>query len=282
MDYVNQKTIVDKILTVDEIKERKWTFNYLSSLTNYVHTAASLGLIRNTSFCNQCGKFRTLYKASKRIDGFLWRCSSCRSSLSIRKDSFIEKSHLTIKKILIIIFCWSLELPQTIIRKEIDDADTHTVVEWSNFIREICEEDLANHPIMLGGIDEETNQPKEVEIDDLYFFESKYNRGRVKNGVWIFGAVERGSNLCNVTRIDSRDRDTLFRIINSWILPGTQILSDGWAAYHGLDQFDIKKMRKGEKTTFNTHMIEFMWRKREKGEVFPRIIKCIREQYVFL
>lgn len=57
----------------------------------------------------------------------------------------------------------------------------------------------------------------------------------MKNGRWVFGAVERGSNL---TAVDSRDRDTLFPIIKTWIHPDTQIISDGFAAYQGFDHFD--------------------------------------------
>lgn len=89
----------------------------------------------------------------------------------------------------------------------------------------------------------------------------------------------------------------MFPIVRAWMLPGTRIISDGWADYEGLDQFEhatyehehdsarpkIQKLSGGRQglDTCDLHLVEFMWRHREKGEVFPRIIQCIRNQYSF-
>ena len=49
--------------------------------------------------------------------------------------------------------------------------------------------------------------------------------------------VERGTGSRKVVIIPvaTRDADTLLRIIREWILPGTTIYSDGWAAYGGIN-----------------------------------------------
>lgn len=41
------------------------------------------------------------------IDGVRFRCGNCRKTKSIRDGSFFTKSHLGLKVILMIIFCWS-------------------------------------------------------------------------------------------------------------------------------------------------------------------------------
>lgn len=78
----------------------------------------------------------------------------------------------------------------------------HTIVNWMSFIREVCEKDIIDNPMILGGIQIETNVPKEVEIDESLFFRREYNRGRAKNGVWVFGAVERGSSRCSLAVVE--------------------------------------------------------------------------------
>ena len=53
----------------------------------------------------------------------------------------------------------------------------HTLVDWGNFVRDVCSEDVRRHPIQLGGLDA-NGDPIIVEIDESKFFNRKYNRGQ--------------------------------------------------------------------------------------------------------
>lgn len=53
----------------------------------------------------------------------------------------------------------------------------------------------------------------------------KYNRGHLV-GQWVFGGIERGTNRCFLIPVERRD--TLLKIIEEWILPGTTVISDCW------------------------------------------------------
>ena len=61
---------------------------------------------------------------------------------------------------------------------------------------------------------------KTVEIDESMFgHKRKYNRGRVSEGAWVFGMVERGSGRALTFRVPDRTRETLVtRLVTQ--LPG--------------------------------------------------------------
>ena len=60
-------------------------------------------------------------------------------------------------------------------------------------LRTICSNKVLNAGIKLGGLG------KTVEIDESKFgAKRKYKRGRVSEGPWVFGVVERGSQKVRV------------------------------------------------------------------------------------
>lgn len=76
---------------------------------------------------------------------------------------------------------------------------------------------------------------KVVEIDEAKIGKRKYEKGRVIEGKWIFGGIERGSSRLFVVPVEKRNRDTLLNIIQEYIEPGTTIMSDQWKAYQTLN-----------------------------------------------
>ena len=48
---------------------------------------------------------------------------------------------------------------------------------------------------------------------------------------WCFGAVERGTNKCFVVPVEQQVAATLLPIIRRYVVLGTTIVSDRWAAY---------------------------------------------------
>ena len=56
-----------------------------------------------------------------------------------------------------------------------------------------------------------------IEIDESLFGKKrKYNRGRVHNMIWVFGAVERGTRNAVLQIVSKRDRATLLPIIKKY------------------------------------------------------------------
>ena len=88
-------------------------------------------------------------------------------------------------------------------------------------LRTICSNKVLNARITIGGLG------KTVEIDESKFgAKRKYKRGRVSEGPWVFGVVERGSQKVLLFRVPDRTRETLVhRLITTHIQPGTVIYS---------------------------------------------------------
>ena len=78
-----------------------------------------------------------------------------------------------------------------------------------------------------------------VEIDESKFGKRKYNRGRYKEGHWVFGGVERGSNDVFVVEVKDRSAAILLPIIQLYVKPGTTVtvISDEWRAYFRIPSF---------------------------------------------
>jgi hypothetical protein len=55
-------------------------------------------------------------------------------------------------------------------------------------------------------------------------------------GVWVVGAVERTAlrRMFDIS-VDDKSRETLHAIIERFILPGSSVHTDCWAAYEGME-----------------------------------------------
>ena len=149
---------------------------------------------------------------------------------SVRQSSFFEGSKVPLDTAIVLLYCWSADFLQFQIRRE-THLSKPTVSHWCTFIRDLCETAIENNPQELGGFNE-NGEPIEVKIDESKFFHRKYHRGQWREGHWVFGAVEKRTRRCFLVEVPDRTAATLGSIIRRWILPGTHIISDGWAAYN--------------------------------------------------
>ena len=83
-------------------------------------------------------------------DGVRWRCTTCKTSTSIRDGSFFSKSKLPLQKWLILIFWWAQEYPVTD-AKAAAEVDVGTAVDVYRWLREVCSTKLLGMTITLGG-----------------------------------------------------------------------------------------------------------------------------------
>lgn len=198
---------------------------------------AERALIRNNLVCFTCRNPCRLHAHNDSIDGKRWYCGECRSRTSLREGSVFSKSKLALKNIIAIIYCWAKDLPQKNIEQEARITGDHTVVKWCSTLRRECSVWLAQHPIEVGGVDE-NGMSIVVEIDESKYFHRKYHRGQYRDGHWVFGGIERVSGKCFLVEVPDRSAATLEPLIRRFILPGSHIVSDGWAAYANIERID--------------------------------------------
>lgn len=106
-----------------------------------------------------------------------------------------------------------------------------TSVDWRSFCSEVTMDWYRNQSPIGGEL-------VAVEIDETYFVKRKYNRGRMLSEVWLFGGIERvsGRKFLVPLHEEGQDRSAacLIPIIKRYVLPGSIIVSDKWAAYRTL------------------------------------------------
>ena len=200
------------------------------------------GLLPQSCSCDKCGGEMTL-KFRERDNYPTWRCGKrvegkkCGREIGYLKGTFFEGSHLPLKDIFRLSFYFCRQThTQELIQFDMERANgdtlgSATISDWMEFFREVCFLYFEKHPVRLGG------PGMVVEIDETVISRRKYNRGRlIREQVWFFGGVERGSGRCFIIPVERRDAATLLPIIQNFILPGTTIMSDMWAAYGRIDQ----------------------------------------------
>ncbi|KAG0430916.1 hypothetical protein DMUE_5613 [Dictyocoela muelleri] len=102
--------------------------------------------------------------------------------------------------------------------------DRHPVSSYSDIARESICVYVDQNSDKLGGFDE-NNFPKVVEIDESLFFKRKYNRGRLTDGQWYIGGIERGKNVF-IETVNNRNKQIILRVIQENVRPGTIVITN--------------------------------------------------------
>ena len=129
-------------------------------------------------------------------------------------------------------------------------------------IKQICSLKILHGNIKVGG------RGKTVDIDESMFgLQRKYNRGRVSEGAWVFGMLERGSGRAVTFRVPDSTRETLVtRLVEEFIQPGTVILSDKFSSYFNVNDIGCTHLMVNHSENFvypytgaPTNTIEGVW-----------------------
>ena len=181
-------------------------------------------------YCRRCNTLMDseLRPLTQFAAGCCWVCPSCKTEQSIRVNSVLEKSRLRTSDFVRLLSCFSEELLPRAAATRCSLAET-TIRRMYTIIRTQMTEELSSQP-MIGG------PGTVVEIDEAKFGKQKYHRGRVVQGSWVLGGIERGSTSCFMKVLPNNKRNalTLLPIIQRHVAPGTTIITDCWKAYRGL------------------------------------------------
>lgn len=230
-----------------------------------IHMLQDADVLYKTMSCPACQSSMTIMRrATKCLDGYVWQChrKACQKRVSIRKDSWFALGHISIGKQILLLFCFFRY--DKMLSKDIADIvgiEEHTMVNWSNFVRESISHYFLEEPLKLG-------REHPVQIDEsLFGGRCKYHRGdhATHTQSWVFGMVEEVTGLNVLWTVDDRRRKTLFSIIKDHIHDGAIIKSDEWAAYKSLDEHGYQHLAVNHSLGFisaegvHTQLIEGLW-----------------------
>ena len=134
------------------------------------------------------------------------------------------------------------------------------------------------------------------QINQAKFGKRKYNRGRHRDGRWVLGGIERGTDSMFMAIVPNRQAATLLPIIQANVTQGSIIHTDEWRSYGGLNTLGYihhtvnhttnfvdpatgaytqsiesswahakskyKRMHGTSCDLFPTYLIEYMWRRK--------------------
>ena len=159
-------------------------------------------------------------------------------NISAAKGTWFENVKLPPEQVILLVFAFAhkYDYEETITQCSIRNTNLSraTVADWSSYCREVCMcalDDKYEAEGRIGG------PGGTVEIDEAKVGKRKFNRGRPREGNWILGMIDReGGYRLEICPDNRRDRETLFPLIKKHVAPGTEIMTDCWAAYRGLEQ----------------------------------------------
>lgn len=76
---------------------------------------------------------------------------TCWQDIPLRKDTWLEGSRLSYRQIILFIYCWSKELTSKRFCESELEMSKECVVDWNNYLREVCADTLIKNPFVVGG-----------------------------------------------------------------------------------------------------------------------------------
>ena len=233
------------------------------SFINWLSSQKIIPNINYPRYCSSCGSLMKIEYNYNYSDGAMYRCTSknCRNRMSIRLDSWISQSKISLKTFIIILACWvnKFNLRTT---AEFAGVSEKTSRNYFKIFREIAEKeyrlDILRKPLGDGA----------VQIDESQFFKAKYNigTGLSRDEIWLFGEIDSETLRIVVEICDDRKAETLIPIITSTVRPFSTIFSDQWKAYNTLSYYGFNHYTVNHSRNFvepntgaNTQKIEGTW-----------------------
>ena len=195
-----QQVLAENLILMDLVRT-------ISDTEEAIEFCARRRLLANASTCNRCNRAHTIVTNSAfKTDGICWRCPGCSSVKSIRAGSFLEGSHLPLEKILIFMYGWSRNWAAKDCNLESGGMSMATQVDWANFLRDVCQDDLLRDPVVVvgdHGVDANGQRcPKEIgrdplEIDEPLVSKRKYD-DKERGPEYMWRQRYRGQNYLSV------------------------------------------------------------------------------------
>ncbi|KAG0417724.1 hypothetical protein EQH57_0905 [Dictyocoela roeselum] len=234
---------------------------YFMKKDKLIQFLQSMNLIPKSLKCKKCKKIMKIVKYKHCLSRYSWKCKyPCSLRRSIYDLSFFEECRIDLKKFIQLVYLYfHKDIGPKEATKELKISLTSYYFYKKKFETAIVKDYIINKP-KLGG------EGLEVQVDESLFRRRKYNNGRKKKQIWVFGGVEANSKKCFFRVVEKRDKPTLQGLIDLNVFKKSEITSDMWRAYIGLEDrgflhftVDHSKEYVNKLTGKHTQKIENLW-----------------------
>ena len=223
------------------------------------------GLIHGKSECRCRRKVRLVRHSG--VHGMRWYCGKCNRYESALAGSVFESLHMSIGRALMLIYCfaWGHTYEQVKLACLMAEEDSvigdATIAGWYDVLRDrLVDYAAAAHADRkIGGAG------SVVQVDEALIGRRKYNRGRVIPGTWVVGLIDSAGEL-RLAVTPNRSKESLQSIILKHVEPESEIHTDSWRGYLGLERLEYQHKMVNHSVEFvapdgsHTQTIESQWR----------------------
>ena len=190
------------------------------------------GILKSSMSYHSCSSNMTLVACSKSksLDLLIWRCTPFKKFKNIRSESVLSGQKLSKPVFLMLIFYLSVKFLTNIAIAQLTGLSENTISDWKILLHTRVADWLIANPSPIGG------PGVIVELEEAKFGKKKYIKRAYREGQWVLGGADRNTGQCFLLPCpgNKRDAPTLLPLIFRWILPGSVVYTDEWAAYNGL------------------------------------------------
>lgn len=186
-------------------------------------------LINQTVFMEfkTCPKCKS--RMNRKFERKVYRCSkkSCRKEISIFVGSFFSENRIGIHKILMICYLYVMKSPVTSISSMVS-IHSESINHWTSHFKKHVADNVSFSEVIIGG------PGIIVEVDETKLGKRKYHRGHRVEGVWVLAGIERTpEKRIFLVELPDRSKNTIKRLMEIYIAPGSIINTDCWKSYDG-------------------------------------------------
>ena len=189
------------------------------------------GLLKNCERCVRCRRNCVLRKNRRYKGNYCSYCGTCKLSKSICNGTFFQNSRVNLATEFEIIYLWSNNISVKN-SANLTGISKKTIIQYFSYCRDIVSWKLVSDPgrFQFGG------PGTVVQIDESCVSKRKFNRGRIVREKWVIGIYDTEQKRGVVVFVARRNQQNLIPVILNFVLPGTEIWTDEWRAYAGLNQ----------------------------------------------
>ena len=250
--------------------------------------------------CSACDNEMTFFERRNR---YVCKRKACRKNVSLYFGTIFYNSRLKCNRILFIAYLWLAKCSFSSI-VTLTGHSKRTVANVLDNIRDMIASAFNHDDVVIGG------PGIIVEVDESKFGKRKYNRGHRVEGVWVVGGIERtGLKRVFLATVEARNGETLMALLGRHVAPGSILHTDMWRGYMGAEEAlqvehhmvnhtinfvapdgthtnTIEGLWNGIKLNIaprdrtrekiNDHLMEFVWRKRHKDDLWGGFMEAMR------